>query len=315
MSFRSRLYVGAVMHRRLRPKVHQFRYRAFWLLIDLDELPALTARLKLFSHNRFNLFALHESDLGDGGPTPLRIQAERLLAEAGIDIAGGIIRLLCMPRTLGYSFNPISLYYCHRPGGELAAIIYEVHNTFGERHRYVAATETKLGEIRQNCRKAFYVSPFMDMDLAYHFRLTEPTERVAVGINASKGGERVLHASLAGRRRELTDGALLEDLSRNSAGYRQGHPGDPLGGATPLAERHAVTHPPRRARWQCHPRHQHVEPDRYACHLKANTPHRDRSMFRGRRRRPRCLHRSCSACCARSIATRFCCRHRAGAVS
>ena len=214
MICRSALYVGAVMHRRLRPTVHQFRYRAFWLLIDLDELPALTARLRLFSHNRFNLFALHEADQGDGGTTPIRIQAERLLSEAGIDFAGGSIRLLCMPRTLGYSFNPISIYFCHRPGGELAAIIYEVHNTFGERHSYVASIETKSGEIRQNCRKSFYVSPFMDMDLAYHFRLTEPAERVAVGISASKGGERVLNASLTGLRRELTDGALLSIFLR-----------------------------------------------------------------------------------------------------
>lgn len=209
MNFRSALYVGAVMHRRLRPTVHQFRYRAFWLLLDLDELPALTARLRLFSHNRFNLFALHDADQGDGSATPLRIQAERLLSEAGLDIAGGTIRLLCMPRTLGYSFNPISIYYCHRPDGQLAAIIYEVHNTFGERHAYVAPIETQFGEIRQNCRKAFYVSPFMDMDLAYHFRLTTPAERVAVGIGASKGGERVLNACLTGLRRELTDGALL----------------------------------------------------------------------------------------------------------
>lgn len=209
MTFGSSLYVGAVMHRRLRPRLHRFRYRAFWLLVDLDELPALSAGLKLFSYNRFNLFALHEADLGDGSPTPLRSQAERLLSDAGIDLAGGAIRLLCMPRTLGYSFNPISIYYCHRPGGELAAIIYEVHNTFGERHCYVAAVETKSGEIRQNCRKAFYVSPFMDMDLAYDFRLTEPAERIAVGIGASKGGEPVLHASLAGQRRELSDHALL----------------------------------------------------------------------------------------------------------
>jgi hypothetical protein len=209
MISRSALYVGAVMHRRLRPTVHQFRYRAFWLLIDLDELPALTARLRLFSHNRFNLFALHEADQGDGSATPIRIQAERHLSEAGVDIAGGSIRLLCIPRTLGYSFNPISIYFCHRPGGELAAIIYEVHNTFGERHCYVASVETKLDEIRQNCRKVFYVSPFMDMDLVYQFRLADPAERVAVGISASKSGEPVLNACLTGHRRELTDGALL----------------------------------------------------------------------------------------------------------
>lgn len=209
MIVRSALYVGAVMHRRLRPMMHQFRYRAFWLLIDLDELPALTARLRLFSHNRFNLFALHEADHGDGSTTPIRIQAERHLSEAGIDIAGGSIRLLCMPRTLGYGFNPISIYFCHRPGGELAAIIYEVHNTFGERHSYIATIETNLDEIRQDCRKVFFVSPFMDMDVVYHFSLTEPAERLAVGIDASKGGERVLNACLAGLRRELTDTALL----------------------------------------------------------------------------------------------------------
>jgi uncharacterized protein len=214
MSCRSALYVGAVMHRRLRPTLHQFRYRVFWLLIDLDELPALTARLRLFSHNRFNLFALHEADQGDGSATPLRIQAERHLSEAGIDIAGGSIRLLCMPRTLGYSFNPISIYFCHRPGGELAAIIYEVHNTFGERHSYVASTTTKAEALRQNCRKAFYVSPFMDMDLVYHFRLTEPAQRVAVGISAKCGGKPVLHASLAGLRRKLTDRELLRIFLR-----------------------------------------------------------------------------------------------------
>ena len=210
MSLRSGLYLGAVMHRRLRPTVHKFRYRAFWLLLDLDELPALTARLRLFSHNRFNLFALHHADQGDGSATPIRIQAERLLSEAGIDIAGGPIRLLCMPRTFGYSFNPISIYFCHRAGAELAAIIYEVHNTFGERHSYVVPVETKFEEIRQNCRKAFYVSPFMDMDLAYHFRLTEPAARVAVGITVSKGGEPMLNACLTGLRRELTDAALLK---------------------------------------------------------------------------------------------------------
>jgi DUF1365 family protein len=210
MTFQSTLYAGAVTHRRLRPTLHQFRYRAFWVLLDLDELPTLTSRLRLFSHNRFNLFALHEADLGDGSATPLRVQAERRLAEAGIHVGGGSIRLLCMPRTLGYSFNPISIYFCHRSGGELAAIIYEVHNTFGERHAYVSAVEPEIDAIRQNCRKAFYVSPFMDMDMKYNFRLAEPAEHVTVGINVSKAGLPVLHARLGGKRRDLSDRALLK---------------------------------------------------------------------------------------------------------
>ena len=145
MSFRSALYVGAVMHRRLRPTVHQFRYRAFWLLIDLDELPGLTARLRLFSHNRFNLFALARRRPGRRQrDAASRSRPNGFLSEAGIDIAGGAIRLLCMPRTLGYSFNPISIYYCHRPGGALAAIIYEVHNTFGERHSTSPPSSTRF---------------------------------------------------------------------------------------------------------------------------------------------------------------------------
>jgi len=209
MTSRSAIYVGGVMHRRLRPVEHRFRYRAFWLLMDLDELPRLPARLRLFSQNRFNLFALHDIDHGDGSPTPLRAQAERVLSQAGIDLPGGPIRLLCMPRTLGYSFNPLSIYFCHRPDGELAALIYEVHNTFGERHSYVATVETKSGDIRQNCRKTFYVSPFMDMDMAYDFRLAEPDQRLAIHIGASQPGQRVFNAALVAERRELNDGNLL----------------------------------------------------------------------------------------------------------
>ena len=209
MTFRSALYAGAVMHRRLRPVAHQFRYRAFWLLIDLDELPQIAARLRLFSHNRFNLFALHEADHGDGSATPLRTQAERLLAQAGIELAGGAVRLLCMPRTLGYSFNPISIYFCHRADGELAAVIYQVHNTFGERHAYVAPVKTNSSEIRQNSRKVLFVSPFMDMDLVYDFRLAETDRRLALFIGASQGNQRVLNAALAATRRELTDSTLL----------------------------------------------------------------------------------------------------------
>jgi DUF1365 family protein len=212
MTFVSALYAGAVMHRRWRPKLHQFRYRAFWLLIDLDELAALTERLRLFSHNRFNLFALHEADHGDGSAMPLRLQAERRLLEAGIDIGGGPIRLLCMPRTLGHSFNPISVYFCYRQRGELAATIYEVHNTFGERHSYVCRVEPGASPI-QSCPKVFYVSPFMDMDLVYQFRLTAPAERVGLDIETTNGAEPILSARLSGVRSELTDLALLKLFS------------------------------------------------------------------------------------------------------
>ncbi|WP_050626465.1 DUF1365 domain-containing protein [Bradyrhizobium viridifuturi] len=209
MTLRSCLYRGSVMHRRLRPTPHRFRYRAFWLLLDLDEIPALPARLRLLSHNRFNLFALYDSDHGDGSATPLRAQIERQLGQAGIDLAGGPIRLFCMPRTLGYNFNPLSLYFCYRDSNQLAAIVYQVHNTFGERHAYVAAVDAHDAGIRHDCNKTFYVSPFMAMNQSYHFRLNRPDEHFALGISASEAGETMLSACLAASRQSLSDRTLL----------------------------------------------------------------------------------------------------------
>jgi uncharacterized protein len=205
----SALYAGAVVHRRAVPRIHTLRYRCFWLVLDLDELPALSTRLTLFSHNRANLFSLHDRDYGDGSATPLRTQVERHLATAGIDIGGGPIRLLCMPRTLGYAFNPLSVYFCHRRDGALAAILYEVHNTFGERHSYLIPVEAGAKVVRQSCDKRFFVSPFMDMDLRYDFRIVPPGQRVVVAIRGRAGAATVITASIAADRRDLSDGTLL----------------------------------------------------------------------------------------------------------
>lgn len=208
MNLQSSLYVGSVMHRRMRPRVHHFRYTAFWLLIDLDELPRLSRTLRLFSYNRFNLFSLYDTDHGDGSSTPLRVQAEQQLRAAGLDLHGGRIRLLCMPRTFGHCFNPLSIYFCHDADGSLAALIYQVHNTFGERHSYVIPVTPNPGTIHQRCRKAFHVSPFMDMGLTYEFRITAPGERLAVGIRVKADDRPMFVAGLVGARRALTDKAL-----------------------------------------------------------------------------------------------------------
>src|SRR4051812_17364575 len=131
---RSALYTGWVMHRRLRPRRHQFRYRVFSLLVELDELSLLDRKLKLFAWNRFGLFSFHDRDHGDG--RPLRAWLDSLLENAGIQ-ADGSRRVLCYPRILGYVFNPLSVWFCHDRTGALKAMIYEVHNTFDERHFYV----------------------------------------------------------------------------------------------------------------------------------------------------------------------------------
>lgn len=204
------LYTGTVMHRRFKPRAHRLAYRVFWTLLDLDELPRLCARLRLFSLEGFNLFGFHAADHGDGSNRPLRQQAEAHLAAAGIALEGGAIRLLCMPRLLGFVFNPISVYYCYHRDGALKAMLYEVHNTFGERHSYLIPVDTDANEpLEQRCLKAFYVSPFMDMNIVYRFRIQPPSERVALVIESADAQGSVLTASLAGTRQELTDAALL----------------------------------------------------------------------------------------------------------
>lgn len=208
----SAIYFGQVMHARLMPVQHRFRYRVFSLYLDLDDLPTVARRLRLFGLNRFGLFSLSNRDHGTADDEPPRIWAERQLRTAGIDIAGGPIRLLCFPRILGIVFNPLSLYFCHRPDGGLAAIIHEVHNTFGERHAYVlpvAPDDAARGVVAQSCAKDFYVSPFIGMNATYAFRIKPPAETVSVLIRERDADGEFLRATLSGRRAPLSDRSLL----------------------------------------------------------------------------------------------------------
>lgn len=204
----SGLYIGQVTHRRLRPRKHALRYRTFAVLLDLDELPELPGRLRLFSYNSFNLFSFFDRDYGFGS-TPLREQIEGHAREAGLDLGGGPIRLLTMPRILGYAFNPISVYFCYRRDGELLAILYEVNNTFGQRHSYFIPVDAgAAGPARQSCAKQFYVSPFMAMDMVYEFTVFPPGEKVSITIVERDMQGVMLTATQAQDRVELTDAEL-----------------------------------------------------------------------------------------------------------
>jgi uncharacterized protein len=209
MTTRSAVYTGSVMHRRFSPRQHHFRYRAFWVLLDLDELPELARSTRLFSYNRHNLFTFHDRDHGEGSAASIRSQITTLLRENGVDTSVARIELFCMPRTLGYVFNPLSIYFCRRQDNSLAAIVYQVHNTFGERHSYVIPIEASRRVVRQQCQKAFYVSPFMDPNLRYDFRITQPGDHVSVAIRASDGTKPIMAAALTARRRGFNDIALL----------------------------------------------------------------------------------------------------------
>jgi hypothetical protein len=207
----SGLYQGLVIHQRLRPRRHRLRYRIFQMLLDLDELDALDAGLRLFGHNRPALVGFHDRDHGPGDGRPLRAYVEGQLARAGIDLEGGPIRLLCMPRVLGQAFNPLSLYFCHHRSGALQAILYEVNNTFGQRHSYLIPVEDGAdGLVRQACDKAFYVSPLQDMAMTYAFAVRPPTDALFVAVDSSDGAGPMLHAAFCARRAELSDAAILK---------------------------------------------------------------------------------------------------------
>lgn len=208
----SSLYEGIVTHHRFMPKQHHFAYRVFSLCLNLDELDLLHRQRRLFSVNRFNLFSFHERDHGRGAGA-LRTQINTLLVDRGYRSATANIRLLCYPRILGYTFNPLSVYFCYNQNSELEVILYEVSNTFGQRHTYLlTAAQDRAGYVHQQCDKQMYVSPFMPMNTDYRFHILPPEQQVSVSIQQRERdlGKDVLHASFGGKRIPMDDSDLLK---------------------------------------------------------------------------------------------------------
>jgi DUF1365 family protein len=212
----SALYFSGVMHKRLLPFRHRFDYRVVTLLADLDELPDLARRLRLFSLDRFNVFSFHRKDHGPRDGSPLRPWMDARLKEAGIDLDGGPVRLIAYPRVWGYAFNPLTVWFCYHRDGTLRAVNYEVSNTFGQHHHYlipVPPGHTSDKALHQGCRKDFHVSPFIPIEGGYAFRVTEPGDRQATVIRQHVDAGEILVASQVGRRAELTDRNLLRALA------------------------------------------------------------------------------------------------------
>jgi len=211
------------MHHRFAPREHRFAYRIFMFGIDLDELGSLARGLALFSVNRRNLYSFREDDYlptgealhnGTGIPAaaPRGGLKERVLAfarERGVDIPGGRVLLLTLPRVAGYLFNPVSFYFCFDKDGRPAAAIAEVTNTFREMKPYFLGPEALSGSageasFRSRVPKFFYVSPFSDVDVAFDFNLRPPDAGLAIRIDDFEGDRRTLTSALAGRRSPLT---------------------------------------------------------------------------------------------------------------
>lgn len=209
------LYFGDVMHARLKPMGHRFSYRVMSLLVDLDRLPEADRQSRLFGVNRAAVYSFHERDHGDRDGSPLSAYVRRCALAHGIDLDGGRTRLLCYPRLFGYTFNPLSVYFCYDRSGELALAIYEVRNTFGAIHSYVLPVtdgQRSAAGIRQEQEKLFYVSPFIEMPMRYHFRVSPPCNTVKLRILETDSDGPLLSATFHGTRRRLTTRSLLGSL-------------------------------------------------------------------------------------------------------
>lgn len=206
------IYKMRIFHRRRRPKSHRLRYGAFYLLLDLDELDRMHRSLKWFSYNSFNVFSFHDRDHGPGTNEPLRPWLEHHLGKAGIDLQGGSIKALCLPRIFGYVFNPITVYYCYHLDGQLQAVLYEVSNTFGQRHSYLFSLDNNASLHKHSCDKRFFVSPFMDVSGCYQFSMRQPAEELYLHIRQADDDGPTLDAWINGEKTHISDRTFLQCL-------------------------------------------------------------------------------------------------------
>jgi DUF1365 family protein len=200
----SALYEGTLMHSRRTPAQNTFTYPVCYFLLDLDELQQLERRLALFSVNRSNVLAVHDRDHLDGRPL------KKAVVDFTRDASVERVLMLTLPRVLGYVFNPVTFYWCYRTDGELACMVAELANTFGERHPELLRGPGPTYEHD----KHLHVSPFFGLDQAYEYAFSEPREQVFARINVRENGDRPLTAVLHGRRRELTNRSLARALLR-----------------------------------------------------------------------------------------------------
>jgi uncharacterized protein len=217
------LYECRITHLRTAPLRNAFTYRSYQWLVDLDHLPRLRPGLRPLA--RFDA----RDHLGDPS-RPIRDNLDRFLHARGIDLGGGRVMMLAHARVLGYVFNPLTVYWCHRPDGTLACVVAEVHNTYRQRHAYLLHTDERG---RAHVPKQFYVSPFYPVDGDYRMSLPEPRptgqpsptgptdpagqhgSRLALSITLTRPDGHSFVASVHGTGRPATALALIGAVARH----------------------------------------------------------------------------------------------------
>ena len=211
----SYIYTGTVIHKRFKPKIHTFNYKVFSLLIDLSEIDLLHKTLRLFSYNKFNIISFFNKDHGARDGSSLKNWVLDNLKKNDIESEDVKIKLLCYPRIFGYVFNPLSVFYVYDKNSVLIAILYEVKNTFGEQHSYIFKTKKEQNLIQHVCKKKFHVSPFIEMNCIYFFRLLKPGNKISVIIDVQDSEGKILYASQDGVKSELNNNNLFKSYLKH----------------------------------------------------------------------------------------------------
>jgi DUF1365 family protein len=206
----SRIYDCEVVHERLQPKRHAFRYRLFYLDLDLAELGSLSKKLLPFSHNRFNLYTFRDDDHLDLGKEDLRSNLESYLAGQGIELPDeATIRLVTLPRILGYIFNPVCFYFFFDAEGKPLHVLAEVCNTYREVKPYFIDSSADGKTFSLKVPKHFYVSPFTNLTTQFHFRIDIPGDQIEIHIDDVENDETVLLTWIRGEAKPLTNARLF----------------------------------------------------------------------------------------------------------
>lgn len=209
---KSCLYQSRIAHARLAPSRHSFEYTVFYCWIDLDELPELDRKSRLFGVNRRALYSFHESDHLQSSPGNLKLDIVRWLNQQDVQLPETCrVRLITLPRFLGYVFNPVSFFYCYNENEDLLCGVAEVGNTFGEKKLYLLPKNQASPDLAgARLPKQFYVSPFSDLDVEFEFEMAAPTDRLKIRVDDFAAGQKALVTSLAGQRRPFTGGQLAK---------------------------------------------------------------------------------------------------------
>ena len=209
------IYNGQVIHKRFKPKVHYFKYNVFSLLIDLSELETLDKKVNFFSYNKINLISFYDKDHGERNGSSLIEWVHKNLIKNNISTDNIKIKILCYPRIFGFVFNPLSVFYVYNINDQLISILYEVKNTFGEQHTYIFKTKTDDNLIKHTCKKKFHVSPFIEMNCTYFFKILKPSNKILLIIDQHDDEGKLLYASQDGNRIDFNNKNLILSYLRH----------------------------------------------------------------------------------------------------